>query len=146
VRAHVAACAVCADVAVGAHAMQAERDRAWGDVQVPPAGRVWWRAELRARQEAALKASQPITIVQGLAGACVAGLVVALIEIAWLQFSRSVDVIEAVKHFMGLGQLDATPFTMSMPQLAWQLGLAIAAWVILTPIALYLVLSDKPEL
>src|SRR5262249_61339232 len=34
-RSHVDTCAICADVAVVAAAMQADRDRAWNDVQVP---------------------------------------------------------------------------------------------------------------
>lgn len=141
-RDHVAGCTICADVAAVARVMQEERDRAWRDARVPPSGRVWWRAEMRARQEAARKAAEPITIVQGLAGACAAGLVIALVEIVWLQFSRSLDLVGGMKQFIGAGQLEIASLTSAMPQLGWQLAIAVGAWIILTPIALYLVLSD----
>jgi hypothetical protein len=142
-RDHVAACDVCADVAVAAEALQDARDHEWGEARVPPSGRVWWRAEMRARQEAAHKAAQPITIAQGLAGACAAGLVLAYIEIVWLRFSSLADLMTSLKEFISAGQLEIASLSASMPQLGWQLAVAIGAWILLVPIALYLVLSEE---
>lgn len=142
-RDHVAACGICADVAVVAEALQAARDCGWREACVPPSGRVWWRAEMRARHEAARKAAQPITIVQGLAGACAAGLVLAYIEIVWLRLSNLPDLITNIKEFIGAGQLQVASLSASVPQLGWQLAVAIGAWIVLVPIALYLVLSEE---
>ena len=64
---HVASCAICADVVVVAEAMRADHDAVWQQADIPSSGQVWWRAEMRARQEAIRKASRPITIAQGVA-------------------------------------------------------------------------------
>ena len=67
--------AIVAD-AIGAEARAASREAA------PPSGAiVWWRAQLRARQEAAQIADKPIAIVHALSIACGAGLALALIGI-----------------------------------------------------------------
>ena len=58
--AHVASCDVCADVAVVAQALRDDQDRAWQEASVPSSGQVWWRAEMRAKQEAIRAASRPI--------------------------------------------------------------------------------------
>lgn len=66
-REHVAACPVCADLALVASGLQAEGAVARADIAsipLPSAGQVWWRAELRARQEKAELAQRPIAAVQ----------------------------------------------------------------------------------
>jgi hypothetical protein len=66
-REHVAACPVCADLALVASGLQAEGAVARAElasIPLPSAGQVWWRAELRARQEKALLAQRPIAAVQ----------------------------------------------------------------------------------
>ena len=66
-RAHVAGCAVCADIVLVAEAFEGERTTAWREAPVPGSGRMWWRAQMRARQEAARAAARPITLAQGVA-------------------------------------------------------------------------------
>ena len=53
----------------------------------PSSAIVWWRAQMRARQEAARVAEQPLTFVHALAIACAAGLLVGLIGLAgaWIR-------------------------------------------------------------
>ena len=66
-RDHVAACPVCTDLALVASGLRAEGDAARADIAsipLPSAGQVWWRAELRARQEKAQLAQRPIAAVQ----------------------------------------------------------------------------------
>ena len=76
-RAHVAECEGCRDLA----AILPPLAQAWADTRsvaaVPASGMVWWRAQLRARQEAASAAARPIAVVQGIAG--LAGVALALI-------------------------------------------------------------------
>ena len=80
---HVAACAVCADLADVARALHDDREAACREAPVPAAGIVWWRATIRARADAARTASRPITVAQGVAGACAVGLTCGLAGIAW---------------------------------------------------------------
>ncbi len=66
--AHVAECEICADVVSVALAMR--EDQALEPIErapVPDATLVWWRAQLRAHEEAGRKAARPIAMVQGVA-------------------------------------------------------------------------------
>ena len=77
--AHIAACAICTDVLEVARAIHEDCEAAENNAQVPqipPAGLVWWRAEIRARQEAMRAASRPMTLVQAFGAA--SGIGVAL--------------------------------------------------------------------
>jgi hypothetical protein len=145
--AHVAGCAICTDVAAVARAFREEHEAAWRDARVPPSGRVWWRAEMRARQEAARKAAEPITVVQGIAGACAAGIVAALIGIVWPAVWESLGVWAAlggVKEAVGAGVLQLAAVSTSVPpQILLSLAIALAAAIVLMPLALYFVFSEK---
>ena len=81
-REHVAACGVCADLTQVAVLLQDERDGALAEARVPSSGLVWWRAQLRARQEATRAAERPIAFVEGLAVACGLGIAFAVLGLA----------------------------------------------------------------
>src|SRR6185503_10363379 len=68
--------------AIVAEAIAAEAALAHHEATPPSGAIVWWRAQMRARQEAAQAAGRPITIVHGLAIACAAGLALSLIGTA----------------------------------------------------------------
>lgn len=154
-RAHVERCAICAEVAAVAHALREDYERAWQQSQVPPSGRVWWRAEMRARHEAARRAAQPITVVQGLVGACVVGLALALLQWTWLRFAPSLAPAEGLGatgssgaagflgQMLGAGWNAIVTFSVAAPQIVWPIGFAVGAVAIVTPLALYLVFSEK---
>ena len=138
-RSHVDQCQVCADVVAIAVAMQEEHSLACQQAHVPTAGLVWWRAELRARQEAARKAARPMTLVQGVGGAC---LVAALLTIAglfspWLRTQVSGWIDLPVRW----PSVDPTAVAALFAQWGPALLLALAAWVVLVPVALYMVFS-----
>ncbi|MEO6221781.1 MAG: hypothetical protein ABIP90_00925, partial [Vicinamibacterales bacterium] len=73
-QAHVAACAVCSEVASISHAV-----REWSEAAAVPrmddSSVVWHRAQVKARAEAARAASRPVWVAQGFA---VVALIVAL--------------------------------------------------------------------
>jgi hypothetical protein len=145
--AHVASCEICADVVAVAQAFREEHEAAWRDARVPPSGRVWWRAEMRARQEAARKAAQPITVVQSIAGACAAGIVAALIGFVspavWEALGVGI-VLSGVKDAFAAGLIQLAAISTSMPpQILLSLGIALAAAIVLMPLALYFVFSEK---
>lgn len=102
--------------------LEAERDAQLSDVRVPSAGQMWWRLELRARQEAAEKAARPITIATGVAAAAIAGVCASVAPAAWF-------AVRAV--------ITSAP---SGPWLA--LAVAAGALVVATPIAVYVALRD----
>ena len=139
--AHAATCAVCADLVVVALALHGDRDAACRDAPVPASGMVWWRATIRARAEAARTASRPITIAQGAAGACAAGLTCGLAGIAW----RSVhwaDRLGELAAQLAARRVELTSASSLAIEHAVPLVLALAACLVLAPLALYVTLAD----
>lgn len=130
-RAHVEECAICADVAAVADLLREDGAAAWREAQVPSSARVWWRAEMRARQEAARRAAQPITLVHGVAGACVIGLLLAIVELLWPRVAESLAAGGGLSAFL------------LAPPVLIPLGVVLGACVLLAPLALYLAFSDK---
>jgi hypothetical protein len=102
-RAHVETCALCADVATSAAAIENEAADRF-TAPLPPSGAVWWRAQMRARQEALREAARPITVAQLVGVAAAMAIVGALFGATsgWFQralgsFGRSVaDMAGAV--------------------------------------------------
>ena len=130
-RAHVAACAICAEVAEVAVLLQADHDAAWRAARVPSSGRVWWRAEMRARREATRTAAQPMTAVQAIAAACAGGVVVALIALLWPALWASAGV------------LAVSSLAIVLPEFGVPLAIALGSILLLAPVALYFVFSEK---
>src|SRR5262245_46483639 len=69
-RSHVTTCRVCSDLVAVVSAVTeshtsddfAQRSR------IPSSAVMWWKAQMRARQEAAREAARPITVAQVVAG------------------------------------------------------------------------------
>jgi hypothetical protein len=142
-REHVASCGICADVAEIAGAFLEDRDYAWQEAQdVPPASVVWWRAQVRAREEAARKAARPIVLTQAAAIVVLAVATAFLLPatLPWLKSSataagaflswltpRAADVSSAFALATG----STLPLTL------------LLASVVVTPVFLYFVLADE---
>lgn len=130
---HVASCAVCSDVVAVAAAIQADHEVAWQDAAIPSSGQVWWRAEMRVRQEAIRKASRPIAIAQAAAVLVVLALTGAAGWLAWTSIRQepsSFDVGNASAHAM------TSPLALS-------LVVALFALAVIAPVVFYVVLSDE---
>ena len=112
-RDHVASCAVCAEVLQVAEAMTAIEQEALADTRLPSAGQVWWRAQVRARHDAATVAARPVMIAQAVGGAAALGLVAAVVSWQWPAISTA---------------------AVDLGLIAW-LGVATAA--VLGPLAIY---------
>jgi hypothetical protein len=78
--AHIRACAVCGDLTNAAAALLDEHESAWAEARIPASGVVWWRAQMRAREEAARAAARPIAFVQGVAASCALWVSVSLLR------------------------------------------------------------------
>ena len=122
-RAHVAACQICSDVAAIAGVIEATREELRAGAVIPNSGRVWWLAQLRARREAAEAANRPMTAVQVVAFVCAVCLLAGCCRAAstWLApvFAR-----------IASGMLDHAV-----------LALAMAAVFLLVPAGVYLALG-----
>ena len=131
-RAHVAACAICSDVAAIAGSIDDDREAMRASAVVPDSGRVWWVAQMRARREATAAAGRPITAAQVMAFACAMGLLGACFGATSTWFQAAMKKIQAL-----------LPAAMAMFAGHGLLLLAMAAILLILPAAVYLtVLRD----
>ena len=142
-RSHITLCPVCADLANVAVVLRNERDAACCDARVPTSGQVWWRATMRKRAEATAAAARPISMLQGLAGACAAGVCAAVITLAWPSTGQRVAVIAAMLSREGQRIGAEAVSAVVMNQALLSLAVVLGAGLILSPFVLYLVLSDE---
>ena len=76
-RAHAVSCRACYDLVLVSTAFRASRTRTMAQAQLPSAGVIWWRAQLRRRNAAVERINRPILLAQFFAFAatlCLAGL------------------------------------------------------------------------
>lgn len=136
-RAHAAHCPVCIDVIHVATLLREEHALACREARLPSAGLVWWRAELKARQEAARMAARPMTFMQVVAAACAlaAALTLAGMFTPWLRGAAR-TLLEGPWTF-DVGTVDAASLMAVVSQGGLPLLLAVGAWLVLAPVALY---------
>ena len=136
-REHVASCGICQDVIAVASARQEDHPAAldeWNVASVPSSGQMWWRAEMRARQDAIRDASRPVTIAQAVA----AGLAFAVAGLAaWFAW----PTVTAL--FATLVPSGTTGTSVLASPLFLPLAVAMLAMIVVAPVALYFVLSEK---
>ena len=142
-RAHVAACAICSDVAAIAGAIDESRVEICAYAVIPDSGRVWWLAQRRARLEAAEAASRPMTVAQVVALACALGLLGAYFRAvsAWFQSALRSALRWIASSIAGF---DAKAFLLAATALVAEHGalvLAMAVVLLLVPTAVYLALG-----
>lgn len=131
-RQHAVSCAACADLALAASAIHDDAVAATqAPIALPSAGQVWWRAELRARQERAQLAQRPMLAVQVVATVvCLAAAVTALRGLAPDAWAWLVQAVGDVR-FGSFATMDT-----------WTLALVLSVglWLVLGPIAVFMVL------
>jgi hypothetical protein len=137
-RAHVTSCGVCTDLVEVATALLDDRELAWGEAHIPPSGVVWWRAQLRAREDAARAAARPLAFIQGVAASVAVWLVVTIV--------RAVPAPDLAAWRAGLLEWIRTAWfaTTDVSHLLQVTGLVplsvlclLAAWLVLAPVAIY---------
>ncbi len=140
-RGHVSACAVCLDLADVALAVVVDRDAAWNEARVPSAGIVWWRAQLRAREDAALAAGRPVAFIQRVAASVALWLIVSLaraVPAEYLAEWRTL-ITSAVPH-LTFTMADVARVTSTVPLVVFVL---VAVWLVLAPVAIYFAAADE---
>lgn len=128
--------------AIVAEAIAAEAALARTEAAPPSSAIVWWRAQLRARQEAARTAGRPVTIVHGLAIACAAGLALSLIGGAIAGVRGSSAWLVGVYHTLlpgaaPLASLDLTSRWITLPMTAMLISALVAT------VAAYFIYADE---
>ena len=132
---HVRECAVCRELAAVAAAMGDLHEATAAEIKVPDAAAVWYRAQVRARQDLARRAARPVAAAQaaaaalGLDGAFTAWRVSgAALAGWWRDFSAY-----ALPDFAVPSGLATLTGTTAGP---WLLA-GLAAWILMVPAALY---------
>lgn len=119
-------CPVCGPMVALAEELRLEFDATRRQAHVPAPEIVWWRAQMRARQEAARAATRPILFAQALAVAALLGLLVS------------------VAGRLTLPSLSSSAFAAAWANIpVLPLAAAAALCVIVAPFALYLALSRR---
>ena len=139
-RQHVAGCAICADLAEVVRPLLEEQEAASEDVRVPPAGVVWWRAQIRARNEAARAASTPLTIAQGAAVVMVLAVAVALVATGWARLDGWRQALQSLAGYVVAIEMPLPAFVIQHGLL---LALAVGTCLILAPLVVYFAVSDE---
>ncbi len=145
---HVRSCTVCREAILLAGVFREDREAATREARIPPSGLVWWRAQLRARREAAVVAERPVAVAQGLAVvaalAAAAGVVWALLPSVRAFLAGVASIIPARADFLpSLPSATGAFSRLSAWSLLAQPGILIvlAATLVLAPLALYLALA-----
>lgn len=146
-RAHVAGCAICADLATVVRPLRAEQACVRQETVVPPAHVVYWRAQLRARAEAQRTVNHPLTFAHAVAMVGLGVLGVSLTPVVMGWFGRWGSETRPLPGlwdwFARVGDwLGSSGATGGGPLTLWALALAIAACLLLVSVAVYFVVVD----
>lgn len=140
-RHHVSSCHVCSDVAEIAAAFFEDRDCARVEGTLPSSSAIWWRSQIRAREEAARIALRPLVVFQVAATVCAAVLALVIAPSASTWVRQSITVLGATdwwaipRDFSVSWILRTTAYT-TLPLIAAGL------WIVLAPVLVYLALDD----
>ena len=128
--------------AIVAEAIAAEASVARREAAPPSSAIVWWRAQMRARQEAANAVERPLTIVHGVAIACGLGLLLSVVGTAaagitgWA--SSLTGIYQSITAATGaLATVDLTSRWITLPMTAMLISALVAS------IAAYLIFADE---
>ena len=113
-------CPVCGPLMGLAARVRDDFEQATREAPVPSAEILWWRAQVRAREQAARTVVTPIVLAEGLGMAAAVGLLVAFAGRAALPSLTWLSV--------GDGSRD-------LPLLA--MGIAAGCWAVVAPLLLY---------
>jgi hypothetical protein len=143
-RDHVAACSVCRDLVAVISAFEEDCDRSRESARVPDAASVWWRAQVRAREDARRVAGRPITMAQVVAIAATFAGAGAIFGATSGWFQRGLQWIGGVFSSVLAWRLP-TPPTDAVTSIIASHGLLLLGFllcVLLAPVAVYLAVRE----
>jgi hypothetical protein len=139
-RAHVRTCAICTDLVDVASALVEEHETAFQDARIPSSGVVWWRAQLRARDEDARAAARPIAFIQGIAASVTVWLLVTFVRA--LPASTLVAWKNWITGFVPHVSLPAPNLADVAAAIPLAVLVVIGAALVLAPLAIYLAVAE----
>lgn len=116
--------------AIVSEAIAAEAASARREAAPPSSAIVWWRAQMRARQQATQAVERPLTIVHALAIACGIGLLLTIGGIA-------VALVKGNIGPVSLATIDLTSRWITLP------ATAMLVSALVTSVAVYLIFADE---
>jgi len=128
--------------AIVAGAIAAEASLARREAAPPSSAIVWWRAQMRARQEAAKAVERPLTIVHAIAIACGVGLLLSAVGTLTGGLKGSTAWLTGLYESSGtrsgaLGGIDFTSLWVTLPMTAMLISALVAS------IAAYVIFADE---
>jgi hypothetical protein len=120
-------CPECGALVALAAEIQREFETTQREARVPTPEIVWWRAQMRARQDAARQAARPIVLTQALAVAALIGLLISAIGRVTLPMISWGDLIPVA--------------VTGLPVV--HIAIAAAFCLVAAPVAVYLALSRE---
>lgn len=128
--------------AIVAEALAAEASAAGSEAAPPSAAIVWWRAQMRARQEAAQLADKPIVVVHALAIACGVGLALTLAGSVMTTVRGSLGGLSGVYHgaAAAIGSLATIDFSAEWLTVSLT---AVLITIVVVSLAAMVVLADE---
>jgi hypothetical protein len=137
--AHVERCAICADLVVVAGALADEYEVAWREAEPPESQVVWWRAQVRAREQATRAAVRPIAAVQAIA---LVSTIAVLLAVASAMSTWPQAWANWLEAFALLADLEAPGLVTVAGFVQRGVVLALAVWLLLAPVGIYLAVTD----
>ena len=142
-REHAKTCVICGDVAAVAGAIDRAREETMASTSlrdtIPDSGRVWWKAQLRARKEAAEAVARPITAVQLAAFACAIGLMGACVGATSSWFQTALKW--AWSQVTAFDVKAVIPYATALIAAHGLLVLSMLAMIFVVPVAVYFVVG-----
>jgi hypothetical protein len=137
---HTRSCEICKDLVALVTLFRQEQADACRQAPIPSARVVWWRAHVRARDEAARTVTQPIAWLNGITTVSVIALAVAVMGAAMRVLTPAWNSVGHLFDF-------SVPTRSAASGLAAVLDSTIVVWgvgacLLLVPVALYWILAD----
>lgn len=115
-----------------------DADLARHEVEPPSSARVWWRSQMRARQEAARLAERPMSVVHALAIASGIGLVVGVTGIVFGWLRGAGDRLASLYEYFAT----AAPAGVGLLSSPWIL-LPMTTMLVILAVAVYVIFADE---
>lgn len=131
-RAHVRSCELCADLVEVASALVNDHFPVSQESRIPSSGLVWWRAQLRARDEDTRAAARPIAFIQGVAASVAIWLLVTFVR------TVPAGTFVAWKDWL----VDLIPHASRSPLPSVAVLVVIGAALLLAPLAIYFAVAE----
>jgi hypothetical protein len=139
-RDHVRTCRICADLVTIIAPLLDARDSAWEETRVPSSAVVWWRAQMRARREAARHVNRPLTIAQGMG---VLTALAVLLAVGWFVAPWLDSSLSRAGALLAVDLSRVTLPDLSELGRRWWVALfLIVPWLILAPMAIYFAMTE----